>query len=630
MSNQPTSESEANAPLGDAWEAPVVAELAEAPEAVLTTRKKFWLMGLVILKRVRFIAILAAVGVFVGKWDTVKNYWDKWVQPSRVAMRSLDSGHEFFCPMDPQVVQSTYEPNGDVPKCPICQMPLSVREKGTAVQLPPGITARVQLSPERVHQAGIQTVAVDYRPVVQQTKTVGYIAFDESRLSRVVSRVDGYVEKLYVDKTFTLVHQGDPLAEIYSPELFSTARELALATRDGGVADLAAAARKKLELLGVGRTEIDAIVASGKASPRLVLRSPQTGYVVDKKIVVGSSVDAKMTLLEIADLSTVWVEADVYEKDIAFLQVGQKVEATVEARPGAVFPGKLALIHPTLEAATRTNRIRFELANPRHELRPGMFATVRIQTPLEDVDSLRKLASQSGRIVLAGGAGGRSQREFLVVPERAVVDTGAKKVVYVERTPGLFEGVEVELGPRNDDVYPVLKGLRAGDKVAAAGGFLIDAETRLNPAAAAAYFGASGGPQSSSGISAPASVAPTPKNRNAAPATPAAPETTPATPDKPGAAPTTPQPGPRVAVAQLTADELKNIEQLPDADRKQALAQRICPVTGKPLGSMGVPVAIMLRGQPVYLCCAGCKGKAKREPDAMLQKLKEVAAAGAQ
>ena len=166
------------------------------------------------------------------------------------------------------------------------------------------------------------------------------------RLSRIVSRVDGYVEKLYVDKTFDVVHKGDPLAEIYSPELYSTAQELILATRGGGVGDLAAAARNKLLLLGVSQQEIDGIVASGKPSLRLVIRSPQTGYVVDKKIVVGASVEAKMTLFEVADLSTVWVEADVYEKDIPFLQVGQEVEATVEAYPNRTFTGKLALIYP--------------------------------------------------------------------------------------------------------------------------------------------------------------------------------------------------------------------------------------------------------------------------------------------
>ncbi len=609
---------------------------ATPPDKPLTRRQKFKLVGLVILKRVRFIAVLAGVGLFIGYWDTVMNYWEKWTQTSSVASHELEPGHEFYCPMDPQVVRSTYESNGDVPKCPICGMPLSVRTKGEAVKLPEGITGRVQLSPERIHQAGIKTATIDYRPVARETKTVGYITFDESKLSRIVSRVEGYVEKLYVDETFTVVHKGDPLAEIYSPELYSTARELVLATRAGGVGDLAAAARNKLLLLGVSQQEIDAIVASGQPLPRLVIRSPQFGYVVEKKIVAGSSVEAKMTLLEVADLSTVWVEADVYEKDIPFLQVGQKVEATVEACPDRTFSGRLTLIYPRLEAATRTNRIRFKLENPRQELRPGMFATVRINTPLESIERFksvaveRPLSVRKARVTFTGhqeesphpdplpkgeGSGLSTQYEFLTVPERAVVDTGSKKVVYVEREPGLFEGVEVELGPRHDDYYPVIQGLKLGDKVAAAGSFLIDAETRLNPAAAATYFGASGGPQSGgkavsgrlSGGSSQLAVAG---------------EHSPTTD---GLLRERPRVSERLAhVAAPTEEDLTNIEQLPEADRQLAIAQRTCPVTGAALGSMGVPIKITLRSQTVFLCCQGCVGKAKRSPEEMLKRLAEV------
>jgi hypothetical protein len=232
------------------------------------------------------------------------------------------------------------------------------------------------------------------------------------------------------------------------------------------------------------------------------------------------------------------------------------------------------------------------------------------------------------------------------VPQRAVVDTGSKKVVYVEREPGMFEGVEVELGPRYDDYYPVLKGLAPGDKVAAAGGFLIDAETRLNPAAAATYFGARGGPQSGGRPSAPSAGA-TGGPSASAPSTRAdkvpvapgeqAPALTPGPspkgrgeekPDQPPAhAPRRPkaEPEPRVAVAAPDAEDLKNIEQLPEADRQLAVAQRTCPVTGAPLGSMGVPVKITLRGQTVFLCCKGCAGKAKKEPEETLRRLSQLA-----
>ncbi|MGA2034082.1 MAG: efflux RND transporter periplasmic adaptor subunit [Thermoguttaceae bacterium] len=581
--------------------------VADAP---LSRRQKFRLVGLVILKRVRFIAVLAGVGVFIGCWDTVMNYWDKWTQPRSAAVHQLAPGHEFYCPMDPQVVRDTYEPNGDVPKCPICGMPLSERKKGGKAKLPAGITARVQLSPERIQLAGIETAPVEYRPMARETRTVGYIAFDESRLSRVVSRVDGYVEKLYVDETFSVVHKGDPLAEIYSPELYSTAQELVLAARPGGTADLAASAGKKLLLLGVSQQEIDEIASSGKPSPRLVIRSPQTGYVVEKKIVVGASVEARMTLLEVADLSTVWVEADVYEKDIAFLRPGQDAEATVEAWPNRIFRGKLALIYPQLDVATRTNRVRFALDNGEHQLRPGMFATVCVSAPLETIEpykslvrnhplSLRERARVRAVSQEKENSNDPPQYEFLTVPERAVVDTGSRKVVYVQREPGLFEGVQVELGPRQGEYYPVLKGLQRGDEVAAAGGFLIDAETRLNPAAASTYFGASGGPQSGEkGIS-------------------------PISRDQPSIGARPSDASQKLDLSPFSAEDLKNIEQLPEADRKLALAQRLCPVTGAALGSMGVPVKITLRGQTVFLCCKGCVGKAKRSPDEMLKKAAE-------
>jgi hypothetical protein len=350
----------------------------------------------------------------------------------------------------------------------------------------------------------------------------------------------------------------------------------------------------------------------------LVIRSPQTGYVVDKKIVQGSSVDAKMTLFEVADLSTIWVEAGVYEKDIPFLQVGQKVEATVEAVPNRVFHGRIAILYPELETATRTNRIRFELDNAQHELRPGMFAMVRIDTPLESIEPFHSMGVKNGRVAVAGSnlSGVPRRYEFLCVPERAVVDTGSKKIVYVEREPGLFEGVEVELGPRDDEFYPVIQGLRAGDKVAAAGSFLIDAETRLNPAAASSYFGASGGPQSNDRSTAPLAPGQPNVHKDARDS---------GNTDSGKRSGKTEQIGEQVV---LTPEDLKNIESLPETDRRLAIAQRTCPITGAPLGSMGVPVKIILRGQTVFLCCKGCVGKAKANPAETLKKVASLLDAG--
>ncbi len=582
--------------------------------------QKTKLIAEVVEVRLRFILVLVAVGSFIVYWDTIKNYWDKWTRPAAVAVKALPADQEFYCPMHPQVVRSSLEPNGDVPKCPICGMPLSIRKKGEAAPLPPGITGRVQLSPERMQLAGVETLTIGYQPLVKQLTTVGNVTYDESRLSRVVSRVGGYIEKLYVDQTFMKVRQGDPLAEIYSPDLYSAAQELVLATQRGAaLSDLAASARQRLKLLGVSAEEIEGIATSAKAAPRLVIRSPRSGYVIGKAVVAGAKVDDGMTLLEVADLSVVWIEADVYEKDIALLRVGQKISATLESIPES-FSGRVALIYPQMDSATRTNRVRFEVENPRGQLRPGMFATVRISIPLGEVEPFHAALKPSATRVIPTGAAraaapAPATDEVLAVPERAVIDTGSKQIVYVQREPGLFEGVEVELGPRSGEFYAVRKGLQPGDRVVAAGSFLVDAETRLNPAAAATFFGASGGPATRSGSGSASGPGGDANERG--------------TPEKKAEKldQTTEETGPAVGKTVLSAKELANIAKLPAIDRPLALAQRLCPVTGYPLGSMGVPLRVTLNDQTVFLCCPGCQRKAAKKPAEMLHKVAQFKAA---
>jgi multidrug efflux pump subunit AcrA (membrane-fusion protein) len=549
--------------------------------------KKFFLVIKVIEVRLRFIAILLVTALAIGYWDTITNYWDKWTRSAPTEISKLAEDEEFYCPMHPQVVRDDFDPNGQTPHCPICGMPLSLRKKGAPPVLPPGVTGRVQLSPERVQLAGIETVEIGYQPLVRQTVAVGSVAYDQSRLSRITSRVNGYVEKLYVDKTYVAVKKDEPLAEIYSPELFASSQELLLAAQRGADAELVAPARQRLKLLGVAKEEIDAMIAAGKASPRLVIRSPRAGQVIGKNIEVGSRVEEGMTLLDIADLMTVWIEADVYEKDIPDIRTGQAISATVDALPNRVFQGEVASIYSQLDTATRTVRVRFKVDNASGELRPGMFATVRIDTPLDQSDQFK-----SGQV--------------LAVPERAVIDTGTKQIVYVQREPGLFEGLEVQLGPRLGEFYPVLKGLKPGEKVAAAGAFLIDAETRLNPSAGT-YFGASGGPkQSTSHGSMPAGM-PMGKEEQA----PTSAVSTLAAQTKTG--------------GEDVSEKVKaNLAKLPPEDQKLAAQQKSCPITGLLLGSMGVPVKITLKGQPVFLCCPGCLDEAKKDPEKTLKKIAEL------
>ena len=539
--------------------------------------------------RLRFILVLVATFILIGKWDTIKNYWDKWTRPSAAVVQA-NSDTEFFCPMHPSVVRDSLEPDGSVPKCPICGMPLSQRKKGEKAVLPAGVLARVQLSPERIEMAGLKTAEVAYQPLAKKIETVGFVDYDESRRSRIVTRVSGYIEKLYVDKTFTNVQKGEPLAVLYSPELYSTVQELDLAlargTADmiesgkqrlrllgikqpeideivareqlvravnGGSAAAVASAKERLRQLDVPDTEIDALVRTKKAEPGLVIRSPAVGHVIAKNVEEGDRVEPGTTLFEIADLSQVWVEADVFERDIPLLKTGQTVEITAEALPNQTIAGTIILVHPHLETATRTNRIRIQLPNPGHLLRPGMYATVKINVPFAGLEpfksrpapmpraaeatddktliAFQKTCPVTGNELGSMGAPVRRQvgarvvflccpaciekfdqskdkylaqistqlnappeGEVLAVPESAVIDTGSKKIVYIEKEPGVFDGIGVELGPESEGFYPVVKGLRAGDRVAAAGAFLVDAETRLNPAAGSTYVGASGGP----------------------------------------------------------------------------------------------------------------------------------------
>jgi Cu(I)/Ag(I) efflux system membrane fusion protein len=520
-----------------------VAEIAQAAAA-----HKRWQRGMFIFRaievRLRFIGLFVAIGLLMVYWPTLENYWDRWTRPAAHAAAS-DAGSEYYCPMHPTVVRPGLEANGAVPNCPICGMPLSKRQKGAAPTLPTGVTSRVQLSPERIRLAGIETAAASYQPLMREVRAVGYVTYDERRQTEIVTRTAGYLEKLHVNSTYANVERGQPLAEIYSPALYSGIQELRLAQKHRS-ADLVASSRQRLRLLGVSDREIDDVLADESDRARLLIRSPQSGQVVQKNVVEGASVDAGSTLFKVADLSEVWIEADVYERDLSLLEVGQAVEATAEAYPGQTFRGTIAVIYPELNEQTRTGRIRVALPNDDLRLRPGMFATVLVKTPVREIEPFRSQVLAESRpstddvntlmvwqktcpvtglelgsmgpplkvelgeqtVLICCKSCEQSLREnpgqflqrfepvpegaVLSIPASAVIDTGRKQIVYVEREPGLFEGVEVQLGPRMGDHYPVVAGLAPGDKIAAAGAFLLDAETRLNPAAASAYFGASG------------------------------------------------------------------------------------------------------------------------------------------
>jgi membrane fusion protein, copper/silver efflux system len=557
--------------------------------------------------RLRFIAVLLAIGAVIACWDTLRAYYEKFTRPGAESAVAA-SGFEFSCPMHPAVVRDHPD------KCPICGMPLSKRKKGEAGDeepLPAGVVSRVQLSPYRIALAGVQTWDVKYQALAKEIRAVGFVEFDERRLARITARVTGKsrIDKLYVNVTGQKVHAGDPLADLYSPDLVVTVQNL-LDARTGNNPALERMARERLRLWGIADAQVNDILKTGKPVTHVTIRSPIHGHVIKKYQVEGEYVEEGARLFDVADLSTVWIEAQFYEDELAFLKEGLTISATVKAFPNRTFRGKIAFVHPHLDATTRTLRVRFDMDNAEHELRPGMYATVKLEVPVVQLalftDALQKdwrndmLADGVARMWGGSATGGvgplmraavaqaiAAHGLVLAVPESAVIDTGSRKIVYRVADPGVYDGIEVQLGPRCGGFYPVVGGLAAADKVATAGAFLIDAETRLTGGVGSTYFGASGGPQG----------------------------------DK--------RPGSTVRPSTTDDEEAKvkiGLAKLGAADRKLAEAQKLCPVLNNRLGSMGRPVKLVLNGQTIFLCCKGCEKSARNHAEATLATVEKLKA----
>lgn len=551
-----------------------------APPGLSTWGKVWWwfhLLILVKLARLRFVAVLAAIGAVILYWDTLVAFYEKWTRPAAAAER-LASEYEFFCPMHPQVV--TDDPKA---KCPICFMNLSRRPKGEAAApeaLPPGVVTRLQLSPYRVVTAGIQTSEVSYQTLAKRIETVGTVEFDERKLRRISANVKGRIDQLFVNVTGQMVHPGQELASLYSPELVTTVQNLLDAQRADN-RELAQLAADRLRLWGVTDDQIDDMRRTGRRITHVTVRAPVGGHVVRKFPVEGQWVEEAAPLYDVADLSTVWIMAQVYESDVSFLREGLSARAATEGLPGKPFKGKVAFVDPHLDQATRTLRVRFDIDNPEHRLkpeaslRPGMWATVTVEVPAGQLSS--RFLAQNGAV--------------LAVPDSAVIETGNQKLVYRQEAPTVFDAVPLELGPPltgSDDGrwFPVVSGLAAGDRVVTTGSYLLDAETRVSAAAGSIYYGGAG----------------------AAPGTNRATVST--------VRPTTPQ--------DEEAQARANLAKLSTPDRRLAEAQKFCPVRGTRLGSMGVPIEILLEGQPIFLCCAGCEAEARSDPAKTLHAVQEL------
>jgi multidrug efflux pump subunit AcrA (membrane-fusion protein) len=321
----------------------------------------------------------------------------------------------------------------------------------------------VKLSAEGARRIGVTYATVEHRPLPVSLTTVGTVTYDETRLATVNPKISGWVEKLYVDFTGAPVKAGQPLMDVYSPALVSAQEELVLAARLVRTAgqgqgaedahDLLQAARRRLEYWDIPESEIRRIEASGTPTKTLTLRAPASGIVVEKNVVEGDRIMPGMTVFRIADLSRVWIEADVFEKDLALVKDGQKADVSFEAYPGKVYPGRVSYVYPTVSIQDRTAHVRLALANPNLDLKPGMYAEVTLDVP--------------------------PGPPTLVVPTSAVLNTGERALVFVQQPNGELMPTEVTMGRTSGNLQELLAGVEPGQRVVSSAAFLVDAESNL-------------------------------------------------------------------------------------------------------------------------------------------------------
>lgn len=333
---------------------------------------------------------------------------------------------------------------------------------------PSGATGPVMLDSAQAARIGVAFVRAERGAIQQEVRSVGQVTYDETRVRTVSLKFDGWVERLFVDFTGRDVRAGEPLLTTYSPMLASAEEELVLAsrlTRDVRDADSATRAGAERLLLGararlrnwdVPPEEIARVEDTGERFRTLEIRAPYDGVVLEKLVTEGQRVMAGDPLLRIADLRRVWVEAEVFERDLALVRIGQRVAVELEAFPGRPRVGSIVFLQPVVDPRTRTLRVRVELDNADRQLRPGMYATIRVR------------ASATGAVVH--------------VPRSAVLSTGRRDIVFVRMDDGMLEPRDVVLGLASDDRVEIRSGLFAGEWVVSSATFLVDAESNLGAA----------------------------------------------------------------------------------------------------------------------------------------------------
>jgi Cu(I)/Ag(I) efflux system membrane fusion protein len=345
---------------------------------------------------------------------------------------------------------------------------MAAQNKPGPASATPALGSPVTLTANESRRIGVTYATATVGALAKEVRTVGQVTFDETRVHTITLKVDGFIDQLIVNSTGQPVAAGQPMLTIYSPMLVTAQEELLLAKRlqadvsaasdetRRGADDMLASSRRRLAYWDVPAAEIGEIERTGQVHKTLTLRAPAGGYVLDKSVIAGQKVMAGEPLYKVADLSTLWVEGEVFEQDISTVLVGAAVSAEFAALPGGHTTGRITYIYPTLNAETRTVRVRVVLPNAGLTLKPGMYATIRIA--------------------------GRARPNVLTVPRSAVLSTGERSMVFVRAASGDLAPREVALGTTNDERVEVLRGLSAGETVVASATFLVDAESNLGKA----------------------------------------------------------------------------------------------------------------------------------------------------
>ncbi len=334
-----------------------------------------------------------------------------------------------------------------------------------------GIAGRapVHLTPEQARAVGVTFTVVQRGPLTRTVRTVGQAVPAEPNLAEITTKIDGFVEQLYVNATGMAVRRGQPLLTIYSPMLVAAQEELLAAKRLAAAVDtndteagrngqaLVEASRRRLSYWDISRDQIERLERTGEVTKTLALNAPVDGIVLEKMVVAGQAVMPGMKLYRIADLSTIWIEGAVFEQDLGLVRVGAPVRAEFTAYPGRRFTGRVSFVWPTVDDSSRSGRIRVAFSNPRGELRPGMYATLLLDAVVS--------------------------RDAVNVPAEAVVQTGERNLVFVVGPSGALEPRAVVLGARAGDRFQIDSGLVAGERIVASANFLVDAESRLTAGA---------------------------------------------------------------------------------------------------------------------------------------------------